>query len=123
MSNPNELSMKAMNVALDATYKALDRKPKGEMGSYRGVKYIRQRICDILRVDSKARWYFVYDSLDEPTGDHFQTLKEMKESIDEEGPRFYLCSGHDDDCPCEPCWQERIRQSDILRKELKETDE
>ena len=60
MSNPDELSMKAMNMALDATYKALDRKLE--------------------------------------------------------------LSYHDDDCPCKPCWQERIRQADILRKELKEAD-
>jgi len=27
---------------------------------------------------------------------------------------------HEDDCPCEKCWQERILQADRTRKEIKE---
>ena len=51
------------------------------MGRYRGVDYIRQRICDVLAVSSKARWYFTYID-GQATGDHFRTIREMEAWID-----------------------------------------
>ncbi len=51
------------------------------MGRYKGIDYIHQRICDVLVVSSKARWYFVYID-NEPTGDHFRTIMELKEWVD-----------------------------------------
>ena len=48
------------------------------VGYYNGVGYKLQRICDVLCVPLKARWWFVYDDNDEATGDHFRTLRELK---------------------------------------------
>ncbi len=51
------------------------------MGRYKGIDYIRQRICDVMLNPSKARWYFTYiDGL--ATGDHFRTIRELKVWID-----------------------------------------
>ena len=51
------------------------------IGRYNGVDYRQQRICDVLRVNVKARWYFAYID-GEPTGDHYRTLAEFKVSVD-----------------------------------------
>ena len=51
---------------------------KQTMGRYRGVDYVRQRICDVLAVPTRAQWYFVYHH-GQPTGDHFRTLTELKQ--------------------------------------------
>ncbi len=53
----------------------------GRVGHYNGVDYRQQRICDVLCVDAKARWYFAYID-GEPTGDHYRTLTEFKVSVD-----------------------------------------
>jgi len=53
----------------------------GRIGRYKGVGYRQQRICDVLCVDAKARWYFAYID-DDPTGDHYETLAEFKASVD-----------------------------------------
>ena len=49
----------------------------GRIGRYNGVDYRLQRICDVLVVDSTARWYFAYFD-GKPTGDHFRTLKDFE---------------------------------------------
>jgi len=47
----------------------------------------------VLAVTSKAQWYFAYID-GEPTGDHFRTLKEFQQAVDE---------GHFDvECPDSP---------------------
>ncbi len=53
----------------------------GCVGRYNGVNYRQQRICDVLCVDTRARWYFAYID-DDPTGDHYRTLAEFKASVD-----------------------------------------
>ena len=55
---------------------------KNKVGRYRGVDYKLQRICDVLAVDCKEHWYFIYDDDGEPTGDHYRTITEMKRNID-----------------------------------------
>ena len=53
------------------------------MGRYKGVNYIRHRICDVLCVDSVARWYFAYVG-GVATGDHFRTITDFKNWVDNE---------------------------------------
>jgi len=53
-----------------------------KVGSYRGVEWKQQRICDVLAVSIKARWFFVYVDGDE-TGDHFRTMRDLYAGIDE----------------------------------------
>lgn len=53
----------------------------GRIGRYKGIDYRRQPICDVLAVDSRARWYFAYVD-GEPTGDHYQTLADFMRSVD-----------------------------------------
>jgi len=48
---------------------------------YNGVDYRRQRICDVLPVKTRARWYFAYIN-GNPTSDHYRTLAEFKASVD-----------------------------------------
>ena len=55
------------------------------MGSYRGVRYVKHRICDILDVKSKAKWFFIYED-GKPTGDHFRTITDMQQHIDDSQP-------------------------------------
>ncbi len=54
---------------------------KQSMGAYCGIRYIRQRICDVLIVDDPAMWYFTYVG-GQPTSDHFRTLQDMRAAID-----------------------------------------
>lgn len=51
------------------------------VGRYNGVDYRHQRICDVLCVCTRARWYFAYID-GEPTGDHYRTLAEFEASVD-----------------------------------------
>ena len=51
------------------------------IGRYNGVDYRQQRICDVLAVDSKAKWYFAYID-GKATSDHFKTLTDFKEWVD-----------------------------------------
>jgi hypothetical protein len=30
------------------------------IGRYKGIDYKKQRICDVLAVDTKAQWWFTY---------------------------------------------------------------
>jgi hypothetical protein len=52
------------------------------IGRYKGIDYKKQRICEVLAVDTKAKWWFTYVD-GEPTGDHFRTLTELKQAVDE----------------------------------------
>jgi hypothetical protein len=55
-------------------------------GRYRGISWARRRICDVfpaLGVELKARWYFP-EIEGEPTGDHFETQRELFAFIDKE---------------------------------------
>jgi hypothetical protein len=51
-------------------------------GCYHGIHWAHVRICDVLTVPSRERWYFIRDESGEYTGDHFRTLAEMKRHID-----------------------------------------
>ena len=51
------------------------------VGRYRGFDWKRQRICDVLVVTSRARWYFLYAN-GKATSDHFQTLRALKLHVD-----------------------------------------
>ena len=51
------------------------------IGRYNGVDYRKQRICDVLSVDSQVRWYFAYID-GQPTSDHYRTIAEFKASVD-----------------------------------------
>lgn len=51
------------------------------IGMYKGVRWQKQRICDVLAVDTKARWYFPIRN-GKFTGDHFKTIAELKRWID-----------------------------------------
>lgn len=51
------------------------------IGRYNGVDYRYQRICEVLPVSIKARWYFAYSN-GYATGDHFKTLTEFKDWVD-----------------------------------------
>lgn len=53
----------------------------GRVGRYNGVDYRQQRICDVLCVETAARWYFAYID-GEPTGDHYRTLADFKVAVD-----------------------------------------
>ena len=55
--------------------------PRDSVGCYRGVFYRRQRICDVLAVETKARWYFTYYG-GEATSDHFPTVTALKQAVD-----------------------------------------
>jgi len=58
------------------------------MGTYRGVKFVRRRLCDAL-YGSKLRscWYWVLDADGTPTGDHFRTQREMRQWIERHSPK------------------------------------
>ncbi len=58
------------------------------VGKYKGVSYKRQRICDVLAVDIKAKWWFIYGVTGEATGDHYETMREMKHAIDSGDHQF-----------------------------------
>ena len=47
---------------------------------YRGVVAKKHRICDVIAVKSRARWYFAYVD-GEPTGDHFRTLRGFNDAV------------------------------------------
>lgn len=53
-----------------------------QIGVYQGIKWIRHRICDVMVVNLKARWYFIYGEDGKPTGDHFRTIRDMEQHID-----------------------------------------
>lgn len=59
------------------------RETRSQIGCYRGVKWIRHRICDVMTSDSQARWYFIYGENGKPTGDHFRTVTDMQQHIDD----------------------------------------
>lgn len=52
-----------------------------DIGIYKSVRYQRQRICDVLAVDIKEKWYFPILN-GKFTGDHFKTIRELKNWID-----------------------------------------
>lgn len=52
------------------------------IGCYRGVSYKRHRICDVLAVESRARWWFIYCRDGTPTSDHYPTLRELQKAVD-----------------------------------------
>ena len=57
------------------------------LGSYRGVRWVRSRHCDMFPFQDRllrSEWYFVCGSDGEPTGDHFRTRREMEDWIDSE---------------------------------------
>ena len=57
------------------------------LGSYRGVRWVRSRHCDMFPFRDRllrSEWYFVCGSDGEPTGDHFRTMREMEDWIDSE---------------------------------------
>ncbi len=54
----------------------------GRMATHRGVRITQRRICDVLCVESKARWWFIEDDEGRPEGSHFKTLGEAKRYID-----------------------------------------
>jgi len=53
------------------------------VGVYRSVHWRYCRICDVLAVPTRARWYFVIDrETRRPTSDHYPTLAALREAID-----------------------------------------
>ena len=75
----------------------MDKQRRGEtlkrglsqVGSYRGVKWRRLRLCDVFHhLELSQLWYFIDDGTGcDVTGDHFKTQKDMflfiNENIDE----------------------------------------
>ena len=53
------------------------------IGSYRGVRFATRRICEVFpHLDSRA--VRLFDYLDgEPTGNHFETMREFRQYVDE----------------------------------------
>lgn len=52
------------------------------IGRYQGIDYKRQRICDVLAVPLRSFAWFTYIG-EQPTGDHFETLRDLKAWIDD----------------------------------------
>jgi len=51
------------------------------VGCYNGIEYRKQRVCDVLTVKTRAKWYFAYvDGC--ATGDHFRTLADFRAAVD-----------------------------------------
>ncbi len=61
------------------------RETMADCGSYKGVRFVRHRVSDILCVDFHARWYFPYID-GKPEGSHFRTLRELYDWINQEFP-------------------------------------
>lgn len=59
----------------------------GQVGCYRGVRYVRRRICDMLAVPTRARWWWTLDADGRPTGDHYRTLTELRAAVDSQSKR------------------------------------
>lgn len=61
------------------------------VGPYKGIKYKRAPLNSVFPdLKSKAKWYFIQNEIGEYAGDHFRTLREMKEHIDAHCAAKYL---------------------------------
>jgi len=56
------------------------------IGEYKGVFFMKQRICDVMYCFKwRSKYYFTYEAdRKTPTGSMFRTLREMYAWIDEE---------------------------------------
>lgn len=53
-----------------------------EIGSYKGLRWRRRRVCEVIAVDSRRFMYFVVGDDGKFTGDSFDTLGELKRWVD-----------------------------------------
>ncbi len=56
-----------------------------QVGQYRGQWYVRLRhgtVFPYMVKPLKSKWWFTSDNNGKVTGDHFKTLKELKNSVD-----------------------------------------
>jgi hypothetical protein len=63
-----------------------DNYTRQSMGRHNGINYIRQRICDVMVLESRQFAWFPYNPDGTAQGSMFATLRELKEWADKQSP-------------------------------------